>query len=559
VRVAEVQINQLPVIRAAALDALLLDARAGADFSAERFSFDGFGVIAAGQLRMANVAPLALNGHAALRPAAEGDSPRWGAVLDASGSLAELKLGTLLRGRPVPGRDAPALDAQATLRPLYRWWLAALKLQTQALDLAALAAGAPTTQLSGTAEMSSLVADKPLVANIQLDNAAPGRWDEQRVPMQKLSVQAQGELQRPDRLDFSRLDLLLADSKGGAGRVTGNASWQGHELTLDTVLTQVTPQRLDTRAAAMTISGPIQAKLRGLPSPDLNANTASATGATSAPSKTAPAAAKPAPATPAFSADWKLDLKGQLDTRPQPVQLQMQASLDAQRLHIENARAQAGAAVAEVQGNIIRLPAGAWQVQTTGNLRDFDPQPWWPGDSNPAWRQGPHRLSGQWQFDLRLPAGTAQLAPPAVLQRLSGNGTLNLRDSLLAGVPMAADVTVSNLGPDASAAATATAASSSASGTMTAGAVTTVTTATTVAASVRLAGNELQLEGRGDPLGNGEADRWRLELRADACTLTWPTGCRVAAARRWPWRLKAAGRACVATARRVWRNCNWAC
>jgi translocation and assembly module TamB len=88
VRAAELQIDTLPLVRDAALDALVLDARPGADFSAERFSFDGFGVVAAGQLRMATTAPLALSGHAAVRPSAEGDSPRWGAVLDASGSFA---------------------------------------------------------------------------------------------------------------------------------------------------------------------------------------------------------------------------------------------------------------------------------------------------------------------------------------------------------------------------------------------------------------------------------------------------------------------------------------
>jgi translocation and assembly module TamB len=493
VRAAELLIDSLAPIRQAALDEVMLDARPKSNFSAERFSFEGFGWAMAGDFRIGNTAPLPLSGHASLRPLQDGEAPRWGAVVDAGGSLGELKLTSILRGRPLPGHEAPALDASATLLPLHKWWLAELKLQTQSLDLTSLSPQAPFTQLSGRAELTGGAGDKPLSAHVQLSNAAPGRWDEQRLPVQTLSLQAQAELKRPDRLDVSRFELQLADNKSAAGRITGNAKWVGTELMLDTVLSNVTPQRLDKRAAAMTLSGPVQTTLRGLPAPDANSR--------------ASAAAPAATATPSIrSAQWKLDLQGQLDAAPQAVQLQMEGSWDTHRLLIPRARAQSAGAVLDFAAKLNRLDRpdrvgqGGWQLESNGSVKNFDPQPWWRGDGNTTWRQGPHRLSGEWQFDVRLPADAAQLAGPAWLQHVAGNGTLNLRDSLLAGVPMAADVVLANVvnkNPN-----------EPASGTL--------------RASVRLAGNELQIEGRAEPGGSGDNDRWRADLRAEALAALAP-------------------------------------
>jgi translocation and assembly module TamB len=488
VRADSFRINSAPPFVKPTIEGLLLDARAGQEFVAERFSFEDFGISAAGSFRMGNIAPLAMKGSASLRPTAEGDSPRWGAVLNANGNIEKLGLTSTLRGRPVPGRDAPALDVDAQLLLLHRWLLAGLKLQTQSLDLASLWAKAPSTQLSGTAELTGGGDGKPLAASITLDNLLPGRFDEQRVPIQKLALQAQGELARPDRLEVSTFEMSLADAARPAGRINGSALWQGNELSLNTVLASVTPQRVDKRAAAMTLSGPLQATLRGVTSPNFNAT------------------ANPAPLPQ--SASWKLDLQGQLERAQgaaQTVQMQMEGSVDAQKIDLPKVHLQAGEAMADLRATVSKIaPASSqseWRIDSTGSLQNFDPQPWWPGDSHPAWRQGPHRLSGQWVLDLRVPADAARLEPPALAQRVAGNGTLSLRDSLLAGVPLAGEATLSNLPGNAAG-------------------------VSQLKADLRLAGNQVLLDASGDPTSSGpdagRNDRWRLDLKAEALAALAP-------------------------------------
>jgi translocation and assembly module TamB len=183
----------------------------------------------------------------------------------------------------------------------------------------------------------------------------------------------------------------------------------------------------------------------------------------------------------------------------------MEGSWDAQKLDLPKVRLQAGGAVADLRATVTKVAPTAkqsdWKVESTGSLQNFDPQPWWPGDSHPAWRQGPHRLSGQWVLDLRVPLDAANLAPPALAQRVAGNGTLTLRDSLLAGVPLAGEATLSNT-PGAAAGASQ------------------------LKADLRLAGNQLLLEASGDPASTGpdagRNDRWRLDLKAEALAALAP-------------------------------------
>jgi translocation and assembly module TamB len=74
-------------------------------------------------------------------------------------------------------------------------------------------------------------------------------------------------------------------------------------------------------------------------------------------------------------------------------------------------------------------------------------------------------------------------------QRLGGNGILHVRKSLLAGVPVSADLSLGTK-----------------PGTTPAAAV--------LRAEIVLGGNQIVLEGRGDPAGRGESDHWQAELKA---------------------------------------------
>jgi translocation and assembly module TamB len=514
-RVAELQIDELAPWRALEADAFTLDPRAGQGYAAQRVAFEAFGLAIAGSAHLEAQAPQALNAKATVRPLLDGDAPRWAAVLSASGNLTRTDVSGTLRGVPQamptkaagPTRKtagqsgkagqtaataAPAVDLSATLQPLQAWPLAALSLRTEALDLSALQAGAPVTRLSGHAEFNTGARGRPMSVALTLDNAQPGRWNEGGLPVQRLVVEARGQLARRDRLEISRFDLALSDNSRSAGRLTGSALWQGHELTVDTVLANVTPQRLDGRAAAMTLSGPLALSASGLASP------------AGADSKGAAPLAPPI--TPPLALRWKLDLKGQLDAAPQPVALQMEGNLDNDHLAFSRVHAQTGEATVDLHAELSRVrsataaarpgvvAASGWKIETAGKLLNFDPLPWWQGDANTSWRKGPHRLSGEWQLTARLPPNPDRLKPVALARQVAGDGTLTLHDSQLAGVPLSASATLSYT-PVADPTATDTPGK--------------------LHVDMRLGGNQLLLDGQGDPGGNGDTDRVRIEIKAE--------------------------------------------
>ncbi|MBX3602748.1 MAG: translocation/assembly module TamB domain-containing protein [Rubrivivax sp.] len=473
----ELQVDAQPPLRALQLDGLAIDPRPEGGFALGRASAEWQRLAFSAQGRLGHSAPLPLELQASVVPLAAGDTPPWAATLHAGGELARMDVQATLRGVPRGRRPAPEADLRAELRPFAAWPLGALHAQTQALDLAALSPQAPQTRLHGRAELRSSAADAPLTASVVLENLLPGRWNEARLPLRRLALELRGQLDQRDRIEATRFELLLADASATAGRVGGRALWQGHELTLATEITDLLPQRLDGRAAAMTLAGPLTATLRGLPSPD-----PAATGA-----------------PPPPEARWQLELTGRLEGAPLPVRVAMQGQADDRRLVLSDVRLASGAATAELAATLQRLGgagragsggAAEWQLQTEGRIADFDPVPWWPGEAGSAWRRGPHRLSATWTLDARVPGDAAGQPALAVLPRVAGNGTLRVVNSQLAGVPLAADL---RLGYTRAAAPTA----GSLQGTVT------------------LGGNELVLDGRGDPAGPGGADRLRAELRAE--------------------------------------------
>jgi translocation and assembly module TamB len=138
----------------------------------------------------------------------------------------------------------------------------------------------------------------------------------------------------------------------------------------------------------------------------------------------------------------------------------------------------------------LQRTAREWKLQTTGTLADFDPLPWWPGEAGGAWRRGPHRLSADWELDAALPLQPERLPLVALAQRVAGNGRLRVHDSVLAGVPLTADI---NLGYAQAQAPTPA----------------------SIRGEMSLGGNRLRLEGLGDPAGAGLADRLQVQVQAD--------------------------------------------
>lgn len=467
--VQTLQVDTLAPMTAVQAQQLVLDPRPGRLYQVAQASMQWQGVLVQTQAQMGTAAPFPLSAQATLRPVLGADAPAWAAAVGVTGTLPLMQLQATLRGVSAAGQAAPELDAQAALQLLQAWPLHSLELRTESLDLSAIAPALPQTRIKAQATLVSSARTAPLTATLELDNALPGRWDERRLPLQHLSAQLQGLLSQPDRLELKQFELTLADATRGAGRWTGSAVWQGHELQLQSQLHGITPQRLDGRAAAMQLSGPVSVQLVGLPSPNQ----------------------APGSATPPPQLTWKIDLDGQLQAAPQAVHLLMEGQATDEKLQLTRLRATSGTATAELQGLLHRVARGEWKLQTAGTLTDFDPLPWWPGDAGSPWRKGPHRLSAGWQLDLQLPPNPDRLPALALAQRLVGNGHLRLHDSLLAGAPLSADI---KLGYTQAAAPTSA----------------------SLHGEVQLAGNLFTIDGRGDPAGAGSTDRVRAEVKADA-------------------------------------------
>jgi translocation and assembly module TamB len=480
--IGSLTVDALAPVTAIRATTLHIGADAGARHRIEGLTFDWDRVQAHdGRATLATDAPFALD--AVLEARAREGRP-WQARAELSGPLDTLALKAALRGEPVPDHAAPALDAQLQLLPFEAWPLGAMSLQSRALDLAALSSSAPATRLDIQAQVVAAKAGAPWSAELTLANALPGRWDQGRLPLRSASATLRTDPRSPTRGELPAFELRLADGSGEAGRWHGQARWDGTTLQLDSRLDGLRPQRLDGRAAAMRLSGPLTVSARGLPLP-------AATAASAASAASAPAAA-PGDRWRQLEADIQGRFEGSLDGVDQAVSLAFDARASTRQIELTRVEARAGQATADGTA-LLQLQAGQrWQLASQGRLQRFDPLPWFPGPEGSAWRRGPHRLTGTWNLDLALPERTLRLPPLRWLQSLQGEGQLQISDSLLAGVPLQGQL---RLQRDPAA---ATAQRSQASG------------------ELRLGSNRLTLQGRGDPAARGDDDRWQLELQAPA-------------------------------------------
>ncbi|MGE5864801.1 MAG: hypothetical protein ACM32J_06855, partial [Rhizobacter sp.] len=376
------------------------------------------------------------------------------AHVDLSGTLPRPQL----RARLDAGAGAQ-LQANATLAPFDAWPIVALVASTRDLDLSALAAGLPATRLTGTAAVEGDGARQPTGVRLDLRNGLPGPWSALRLPLTDVQAVVQGNPSDLSRLDIAALDMQLHGARP-AGRVHGDGRWQQATLTLDLALADVEVGQLHEAATPARLSGPLQLRVDGLPVPGSAPPDAAATGLT---------------------ATLKTDLRGTLRRRGNaPVQLRLDGTLALPAdgsLHARDLRGllAAGSAQAAFEADVRREAAGTWRARSKGRLTRFDPSDWWtgPGEAT-AWQRGPHALNGDWQMDLTVPptavpgpapapasaaasaaplpartspsaAAAASPAASAVPLRdaliaLTGDATVTLRDSRLAGVPMRADL-----------------------------------------------------------------------------------------------------------------------
>ena len=436
---------------------LHLGAEAGTLHRIDRLALTWDRLRASGTAQIATRAPLALTARIDLAQPAVADLPAWAAEARLAGPLAAPQLQATLRAQAQAARPAQSLDLSATLKPFAAWPLGDLQATARGLDLSALHSAAPATTLDLDASAATRGLDQP--ASVMLDgvNQLAGRWDQGRLPLRSLKLELSA---RPDdlaTLEVRRFEGELGSAAAPAGRVTGSGRWSAPAWSLAATLDALQPARLDARAPAMSVSGPVQSSGGAGRPIQLEAGLAGTLAQ---------------PRSPARA-----------------VQLALDAAIDPLRIELRSAAARAGAARATLAGELTRGAVDApWRAVGKASLVDIDPALWWPGSVTSPWRKGPHRLNASAGFDLLLPnldrpAGAAQR-----LAALRGQADLRIAPSVLAGVAIGGEAALRSAGNGPLQATLA----------------------------LTAAGNRVNAEGRVDLAGSGAADAWSLKVDAPA-------------------------------------------
>lgn len=508
-RVQALQINDAAPLRELSTR-LHLGAEQGRVHQVEQlaFAWDRLRLSASGQMGTEGTLPLEARAELQSQPLPGATGPlatAWAAKVDARGPLQRLALDGQLRALPGPQAIGASLDLHTVLAPFAPWPLAELKARMQQLDLATLASTLPSTRLDGSAELSSTGMDQPAGLRLQLDNALAGRWDEARLPVRHVQLELQGKPSDHRQLELRTFAVRLGSDRQPGGELTGQGRWTGDAFSLQARLSAVQPASLDQRLAAMSLSGPVELQVHGLPVPG--------------------AASAPQPAH--WQADWTTRLEGRLQAAGAlPVRLEsgghVEAKGEALKVELRELAATAGSARASAQALAQWPGQGPWQLSSRGELAEFDPLPWWPGADGSAWRQGGHRLNATWDAELAWPTGQAAAASLVQqLQALRGKADVAVTNSRLAGVPLEARLRLRNEGK-----------------------------ALALSTELQAAGNKLKLEGQLGDAADGSTDQWRVEADAAALAALAPL-VRLAPALA-AWEPKAGQLKAMATAQGRW-------
>ena len=420
---------------------------------------------ASGAAQIGTHSPLPLQAQIELAQGST-DTSLWHASATLSGPLEQPALRATLRAKPTNAQRGQSLDARATLRPFDAWPLAELQASTKNLDLSALNSAAPLTALSGDAVAQTSGSNQPARVTVTLANAEPGRWNEGRLPVRQLKLELRARPDDPRTLELQAFDAELGNKQQSAGHVQGQGRWTIQQWTLATTLQSLQPSQLDARAIAVPLSGTLSLVGTGF--------------------------ADTRPEGP--SIEIKGDLAGQIAARKReparPVQLKLDARVNAQRIELRDAQAIAGVARASLAGTASRSAVDApWQLKGQVALVDFDPLPWWPGREDSPWRKGPHRLNAKGDFDLTLAALQGE---PTLLEQaaaLRGHAAVALgNNSVVAGVPLKGELSLRSA--DATSAIAALALDSG--------------------------GNSVAVNGRLSTAQRGASDQWDATLAAPA-------------------------------------------
>jgi translocation and assembly module TamB len=170
---------------------------------------------------------------------------------------------------PLPGKGAKTAGMQASLSAQIAPWQTQAILraqgQWQALNLASLWPQAPTTVLSGQAQVKPQ--DAGWQASLTLDNSLSGPWDQQRLPLQQLQAE----------LNYTGGHWLLQSLQalGAGGSIQGQGD-MGATSAVGTVaglwrgqvqVKNINPAAIDTRLAPDQINGTVSVRQTAVEKP----------------------------------------------------------------------------------------------------------------------------------------------------------------------------------------------------------------------------------------------------------------------------------------------------
>lgn len=398
-------------------------------------------------------APAQLRARAGLQGTLSGPAAEIAleAVLDPDGTTPATASASPRKGRATTSATAPdAMQAQvqARLRPWAEQVLPEAQAHLQGIDLSLLWPQAPSTALSGTIDIHPGDGQAPAwQARLDLRNAQPGPWDQQRLPLEQLNAR----LQQQGRAWV--FDPIEARVGGGTLRLKGR--WEAGSATpwlTEATLQGISPQRLHSAAPPAPLNGHLT--LRALDGQvdalgfevDLSPQARTDPAGKAAQTRTSPPAAQ-APPAPAQALWTALQLRqARAQGRWQGGELQLQqlklalaeARLEGtlqwhtgQRQGRADLKLQTPGLNALLQGHLgADQGQGQWQAQ----LSDAGALGRWlarlPGLGTPAAtlpQQGQGQFDGQWQggWGAMLSAWQGQ-PPPRRAQALSLSTRLDL-------------------------------------------------------------------------------------------------------------------------------------
>lgn len=218
------------------------------------------------QVRLQGAAPMALQiaAQGQVQTPASGRTPALQLQVQStvqgqlSGPLAQLSVQAELA--PMPGQgalgrapDKVHLALQAQIQPWQKQAVVQAEGQWQALDLAPLWPGAPQTRLQGQARLLPDGAAWQLDA--QLENLLPGAWDQQRLPLAQLSLNAR-HAQGLWQVQQTRARLAAGQVQG-----QGQQTPQGWTGQLD--IQNLQPALLHSAWAGPALQGRLKAEATG--------------------------------------------------------------------------------------------------------------------------------------------------------------------------------------------------------------------------------------------------------------------------------------------------------